>query len=190
MEMLSGRPRLTLDFLNTATQAWGEIEYNRKLHRELGMAPVARWKDAPDVLRASPSSEALRDAFRLEVKRRQRASDGTISLGGIRFEIPARYRHFRDLYVRYARWDPGRVDLVDARSGTILATIHPLDRAANADGKRSVIPQESVELADGGASADKPLPPLLRQILDEYSASGLPPAYLPQPQPPKKGEPS
>ena len=45
----------------------------------------------PDVLRTSPTSNALRDAFRLESKRRQRTSDGTISVEGVRFEVPARY---------------------------------------------------------------------------------------------------
>ena len=39
-------------------------------------------RPAPDVLRLSPSSESLRDAFRLETKRIQRQSDGTISLEG------------------------------------------------------------------------------------------------------------
>ena len=38
--------------------------------------------------------------------------------------------------MRYARWDLGRVDLVDPRSGTILAPLYPLDRKANADGQR------------------------------------------------------
>jgi hypothetical protein len=184
MEMLSGRRQLTLDFLNTATQAWAEVEYNREVHREIGTSPVTRWRHAPDVLRASPSSDALRDAFRLETKRRQRTSDGTISLAGVRFEIPSRYRHFRDLYVRYARWDLGHVDLIDPHSGTILAAIHPLNRAANADGKRSAISRETAEAPDAGEPSDKPLPPLLQKLLDEYLASGAPPAYLPQPLPP------
>ena len=35
---------------------------------------------------------------------------------------------------------------------------------------------------DGGP--DKPLPPLLKRILDEYSARGAPPAYLPKKKPP------
>ena len=90
------------------------------------------------MLRTSPTSESLRDAFRLETKRSQRQSDGTISLEGVRFEIPARYRHFREVTVRYARWDLGRVDLVDERSGIILAPIYPLDKSANADGRRAV----------------------------------------------------
>lgn len=186
MEMLEG-VELTLDFLNEATQAWAEIEYNRAVHGELSMSPVERFRTSPDVLRESPSSEAIRDAFRLQTTRAQRQSDGTISLAGVRFEIPARFRHFRQVTVRYARWDLGRVDLVDPRSGTILASIHPLDRAANADGRRGIVdpdrgpddePPAGSAPNDGGP--DKPLPPLLRRILDEYSASGAPPAYLPK----------
>ena len=137
MKMLDGVAELTLEFLNEATQAWMEIEYNRAVHRETACSPVERFAQAPDVLRDSPSSESLRDAFRLETKRSQRQSDGTISLEGVRFEIPARYRHFREVTVRYARWDLGRVDLVDERSGTILAPIYPLDKTANADGRRA-----------------------------------------------------
>ena len=105
MKMLDGVADLTLELLNEATQAWVEIEYNRAVHRETSCSPVDRFAKAPDVFRTSPSSEALRDAFRLQTRRTQRQSDGTISLEGVRFEIPARYRHFRDLTVRYARWD-------------------------------------------------------------------------------------
>ena len=130
MKMLDGVAELTLELLNEATQAWVEIEYNRAVHRETSCSPVERFAKAPDVTaRSSPSSESLRDAFRLETKRSQRRSDGTISLEGVRFEIPARYRHFREVTVRYARWDLGRVDLVDQRSGTFLAPIYPLDKS-------------------------------------------------------------
>ena len=69
MKMLDGVAELTLDLLNEATQAWVEIEYNRAVHRETSSSPVERFAQAPDVLRASPSSESLRDAFRLETKR-------------------------------------------------------------------------------------------------------------------------
>jgi transposase InsO family protein len=189
MEMLDGI-ELTLDFLNEATQAWMEIEYNRAVHRELSMSPVERFSKAPDVLRPSPSSQVIREAFRLQTKRVQRQGDGTISLEGVRFEIPARFRHFRNVVVRYARWDLCQVDLVDPQHGIVLASIYPLDRTANADGRRSAIepdrgPDDEPDagtLADGtpeDGGPDKPLPPLLRRILDEYSASGTPPAYLP-----------
>jgi transposase InsO family protein len=181
MEMLGQVRELTLDFLNRATQAWVEIEYNRRVHREIGCSPATRFAAAPDVLRPSPSSDALRAAFRREVKRRQRRSDGTISLDGVRFEIPARYRHFRDVVVRYPRWDLSLVDLVDPREGTILARLFPLDRAANADGRRAVLDPRSDEVPSTDSSRPpSELPPLLKQILAEYSATGLPPAYLPK----------
>ena len=179
VEMLDGLAELTLDFLNQATQAWVEIGYNRAVHREICCSPVDRFAQAPDVLRSSPSSGALREAFRLETRRRQRRGDGTISLDGVRFEIPARYRHFTDVVVRYARWDLSRVDLVDPYSGTILAPIYPLDRSANADGRRSVIDNSDVP-ADDRPRRDHVLPPLLKRILEEYSATGMPPAYLPK----------
>jgi transposase InsO family protein len=188
MEMLDGCAELTLDFLNQASQAWVEIEYHRAVHRETGCSPLERFAQAADVLRTSPSSDALRDAFRLESKRRQRASDGTISLEGVRFEVPARFRHFQDVVVRYARWDLGRVDLVDPREGTILASLYPLDRTANADARRCFVgpPLHDVS-ADTGRRPDQPLPPLLKKILDEYSATGLPPAYLPKNPPAENG---
>jgi transposase InsO family protein len=200
MEMLEG-VELTLDFLNEATQAWMEIEYNRAVHRELSMSPVERFSKAPEVLRSSPSSQAIREAFRLRTTRVQRQSDGTISLEGQRFEIPTRYRHFRKVVVCYARWDLRRVDLIDPQSGTILARLYPLDRTANADGRRAQVDSnqqcgpDDDEADDGAASSppddggpDKPLPPLLKRILDEYSASGAPPAYLPKHPHPKKGK--
>lgn len=180
LEMLGKVRELTLEFLNQATQAWVEIEYNRRVHREIGCSPATRFANAPEVLRPSPSSDALREAFRREVKRRQRQSDGTISLEGVRFEIPSRYRHFRDVVVRYPRWDLSLVDMVDPREGTILARLFPLDRAANADGRRAVLARTDEASATDSSRSPAELPPLLKQILAEYSATGLPPAYLPK----------
>jgi putative transposase len=191
MKMLDGVAELTLDFLNQTTQAWVEIEYNRAVHREISSSPVERFAHAPEVLRTSPTSESLRDAFRLETKRTQRQSDGTISLEGVRLEIPARFRHFREVTVRYARWDLGRVDLVDGRSGIILAPIYPLDKNANADGRRAVVEPDgtAVPQEDRRRTTDE-LPPLLKRILQEYSSTGMPPAYLPKTPASQHGEPS
>jgi hypothetical protein len=188
MEMLAHLPELTLDFLNHVTQAWLEIEYNRSVHREIGCSPATRLARAPDVLRESPSSDALRAAFRMDVKRRVRHSDGTISLDGVRFEIPARYRHFKDVVVRYPRWDLSLVDLLDPREETILARLFPLDRTANADGRRAIVAPLPDEVPTPDPSQPPAeLPPLLKQILAEYSATGLPPAYLPKPPSNKTG---
>jgi putative transposase len=192
LKMLDGVADLTLDMLNKATQAWAEIEYNRTVHRETGCTPLTRFTRAPDTLRQSPSSESLRHAFRLETTRSQRQSDGTISLEGVRFEIPARYRHFRFVTVRYARWDLGRIDLVDGRSGTVLAPIYPLDKSANADGRRAAIESAGniMPQTQDPRRTTTELPPLLKRILEEYSATGMPPAYLPKTPPENNGEPS
>jgi hypothetical protein len=93
--------------------------------------------------------------------------------------------------VRYARWDLGRVDLVDGRSGIILAPIYPLDKNANADGRRAVVEPDgtAVPQEDRRRTTDE-LPPLLRRILQEYSSTGMPPAYLPKTPLSQHGEPS
>jgi len=41
--------------------------------------------------------------------------------------------------------------------------------------------------AGDGRRSDNQLPPLLKRILAEYSATGMPPAYLPKKPRPKKG---
>lgn len=197
MNMLDGMSELTLNVLNELTQAWVEIEYNQAVHRETASAPLDRFRHAPDVLRDSPKSELLHDAFRLECTRSQRQSDGTISLEGVRFEVPARYRHFRMVTLRYARWDLGRVDLVDPQSGMILAPIYPIDKTANADGRRAVIePGGTARPTSPRSDPPEPdrrrtkgeLPPLLKRILEEHSAKGMPPAYLPKTPPEGNGE--
>jgi transposase InsO family protein len=176
MAMLDGETDLTLAKLNTATCAWIEGEYHRSVHSEIGCTPLARFLGDPQVGRPCPGSEALRQAFRIEVVRTQRRSDGTVSLEGIRLEIPSRYRTLQCLHLRYARWDLGRVDLVDERTGAILCPLYPLDKSANAHGERRRLAHPEVTITDPPTG----MAPLLRQLIDEQTASGLPPAYLPQ----------
>ena len=91
------------------------------------------------------------------------------------------------MHLRYARWDLTAVDLVDARSGTILCAVRPLDKSANADGQRRALPRVSHDLVPIAASG---IAPLLRQLLAEYAATGLPPAYLPSPSPSLETDPA
>lgn len=178
MAMLEGEKSLTLDLLNQATQAWVEQEYHRTRHSEIATTPLARYLAGPNVRRECPGTAALAAAFRIEVARRQRRSDGTASIKGERFEIPSRFRHLARVHLRYARWDLTRVDLVDARSGTILCPVRPLDKSANADGQRRRLAPVA---ANAVAMAPSGMAPLLRQLLADYAATGLPPAYLPSP---------
>jgi len=178
MAMLEGEEALTLELLNQATQAWVEQEYHRTHHAEIGETPLARYLAGPNVARPCPGSAELLGAFRIEITRRQRRSDGTVSVAGKRFEIPARYRHIERVSVRYARWDLARVDLIDARTGAVLCAVKPLDKAANADGQRRALDAPATERSPTPPSG---IAPLLRQLLADYAATGLPPAYLPPP---------
>jgi hypothetical protein len=114
----------------------------------------------------------------MEVARTQRRSDGTVSVDGVRFEVPARFRHVPRLQLRYARWDLRSVDLVDARAGTVLAALYPLDRARNAEGRRRTLDPVAAS-PTSPAAAEGGMAPLLRRLMAEYAATGLPPAYLP-----------
>ena len=176
MAMLEGEDALTLDALNLATQAWVEQEYHRTRHTEIDATPLAHYLAGPNVRRDCPAGAVLDAAFRVEVERRQRRSDGTVSLAGGRFEIPARYRHLQVVHLRYARWDLTRVDLVEPKTGTLLCPILPLDKSANASGARRRLAPASADLSPLPPSG---MAPLLRELLAEYSSTGLPPGYLP-----------
>ena len=178
MPMLEGEPNLTLEMLNTATQAWVEQEYHRTIHSELGRTPLQRYLQGPDVGRPCPSSEELRRAFRMEVTRTQRLSDGTATVEGVRFEVPSAYRTLRRLTLRVARWDLSTVELVDPRTGKHLVSLFPLDKLRNADRKRRVL--APLDTPAPVAKTPPGIAPLLRQLMAEYAATGLPPAYLPK----------
>ena len=127
MAMLEGEKNLSLELLNRATLAWSEEEYQRHIHSETKQSPLERYLQGPSVGRPCPSSDELRRAFRTEVTRKQRRSDGTLTAHGVRYEIPSVYRSLLRPTIRLARWDLSSVDLVDPRRGTHLATLLPVD---------------------------------------------------------------
>ena len=177
LPMLEGVADLTLAQLNEATLAWIEMGYNRKVHSETGQTPLHRFLNDKDVGQPCPSSEKLQQAFMAEVRRSQRRSDGTLSLEAIRFEVPSRYGHLEELWVRYASWDLSTVYLCDPKTGAILCRLYPQDKKKNAEGLRApktpvMTPPEPV--------ASPGIAPLLQKIISQYAATGLPPAYLPK----------
>jgi putative transposase len=196
MAMLEDVADLTLASLNEATQAWCEYEYNRSVHSETGAIPLARFLAGPDVLRPSPDSQALRLAFTRTEQRTQRVSDGTIVLEARRFEIPNRYRHLRRIAVRYASWDLSQVYLLDERSGQVLCRLYPQDKQANARGVRRPLEPLATTGVDPHSVAADPMPrpasaamaPLLAKLMAKQTATGLPPAYLPQDEAPAAAE--
>ncbi len=177
LAMLEGQPELTLALLNEATLAWVEMEYQRTVHSETKQTPLERFSDGPAVLRFSPSPGELELAFTTAQLRTQRRSDGTISIAGTRFEIPSAYRTLRRVQVRYASWNLAHVWLMDEQTGVVLQQLYPLDRERNAEGVRRPL-QPIATAADPQQPAG--IAPLLRQLMTEYAATGLPPAYLPK----------
>jgi len=179
MAMLRRIRDITLDQLNLFLQAWVEEDYHRNVHSETHTTPLERYRNSSDVSRPPPEVETLRDVFRIQVHRKQRQSDGTFTLPGARFEVPSRYRELRDLSVRYARWHLGYVHLVDSRANKLLARVFPLDRSRNASGQRRRIERSSTEEPQASTPSDE-LPPLLKRLVEDYAATGLPPSYLPK----------
>ena len=177
MAMLEGEPELSLALLNTATLAWAELEYQRSDHSETHQPPLERWLDGPSVVRSCRPLDELRLAFTVSETRIQRRSDGTISVAGRRFEVPSRFRSLRQLHIRYTSWDLRRLWLVDEHTGVVLERLYPLDKAQNADGVRRAIPTPPNPEPPSPASG---IAPLLKKLMADYAATGLPPAYIPQ----------
>jgi transposase InsO family protein len=178
MPMLEGVKDLTLELLNEATQAHVELEYHRKEHREIGTAPLRRYLDGKDVGRASPSGEEIRRAFRIREWRRVRRSDLTVSVEAVRYEVPSRYRNMEKVCVAYARWDLASVDMIDPETRSVVATLYPVDKAKNADGRRRAH-EDSLAIGEEAEPVETGIAPLLKRLMEEYRATGLPPAYLP-----------
>ena len=195
MAMLEAVPAIGLDELNRLTQVWVEGDYHRKVHSEIAATPLARYLDAPSVGRGAPDALALRRAFRQRGVRRQRRSDGTLSLAGRRFEVPGRFAHLERVHVAWARWNLAEVDLIDADSAAVVAPLHPLDREANAGGRRRARTGagDPVTDVDAGVAATAPtsggaLAPLMAKLVAEFVATGLPPGFAPSPDPRARDE--
>ena len=188
MAMLEDVEALTLRKLNDATVAWVERDYHRRVHRELATTPLKRLLDSDDASRPCPDGGVLKAAFRITVKRTLRRSDGTVSVEGMRYQVPAPWRHLTTLWIRHARWDLSSADLVDGRSGERLCTLYPLDKRGNADGVRRPSRAGGGDRGGSGGAAEPGPAPLLNRILDDQAASGLPPLWLPLPEKPDKNQ--
>ena len=117
-------------------------------------------------------------AFTIQESRTQRKSDGTLQVKGVRFEVPSQFRHFDRLHIRYQSWNLSHAWLVDGRDSKLLAKIYPQDKVKNGEGLRRTLTPMVEDLPEPDSNTD-PYPPLLCKLLENYAATGLPPAYIP-----------
>ena len=68
--------------------------------------------------------------------------------------------------------------LIDPNTEVDVCPLYPLDRLRNADGRRAAHKPVQSE----GPPPPSGVAPLLKQLMAEYAASGLPPAYTPLPE--------
>ncbi len=187
IKMLAKVKPLTLDALNQYTQPWVMFDYNHAIHSETGQKPIDRYMSDKNVVRRPPDFEALGKEFRRIVSRRQRLTDGTISIEGVLFQIPIRFRHMRDLHVAYSQWDLSNAALVDEQTQVEVAPIFPVDKNRNASGLRARIAdplnQSDATLED--AQTEDPtqstntIPPLLEKYLKEFAQVSPLNGYIP-----------
>ena len=170
-----------------------EIEYNHSVHRETASSPVDRFAQSLHVLRPSPSSESLHDAFRLETTRTpasERWNDltrGCAVRGSSTVpSLPRCHPALRPLGPRPSR--SGRPAQRDD-SGSHLSNRQNRKRrwSPRRDRARSSSTCRPIDPAQANRTKGE-LPPLLKRILEEYSATGMPPAYLPKTPPAATGE--
>jgi transposase InsO family protein len=143
-----------------------------------GRSPIESFMHDRDVGRPAPSMEELRLAFTARARRLQRRSDGTVSVSGVRFEVPSRYAHMGEVHLRCASWDLSHVHLCDPKTGKALVKLYPQDKRRNAEAERRVNDPPAAQVAEPAGPAG--VAPLLRKLLEDYASTGLPPAYLPR----------
>ncbi len=176
LPMLEGEENLTLKLLNDATIAWIEMEYHRKIHSETKQTPIERFLDGPFVDRKSPTLTELKQQFTVEENRSLRRSDCTISLGGRRYEVPSRFRHLKQVTIRYASWNLASVMIVNRETGHTICPIYPLDSEKNAQGQRRTM----VAASNPKPRRNSGIAPLLKEQMRMLEERGNPAAYLPK----------
>jgi transposase InsO family protein len=116
----------SLDALNAAFAAWLDTDYHRRVHSSLGDTPLARFLDSKRPKRWV-SRQEIDLHFHRTLKRKVR-SDCTVSIDGVRYEVPAEWVG-RTVELRHPLDDPKALTLFAA--GVPTALLKPLDLQHN-----------------------------------------------------------
>ncbi len=166
MKMIENKKDLTLEELNRYTVVWTEKDYNHKTHDELKDTPANRFATGKNVGRSSKSFSDLKKVFCRDITRKQRRTDGTITIDTVRFEIPNRFRTLNELLIRYTPWDLSCAYIVDPKSTDIIEKILPENRNRNYFQGRRTLSKISSETPESTPKDD--IAPLLKKYLQEF----------------------
>ena len=161
--------------LNDWTQAWIAADYHARTHREIRATPLERLQSSPGRGRPCPEPARLRFVFQRPVRRRQRFSDHTVTVKGVRYQVPPQWHHMESLTLRYASWDLSRADLVDpARQHVGLSVLRPVD-----PGRNAARPRRKTRSRAPAPEGPRPMAPYLQQMLEDRKARGGVAPWLP-----------
>jgi putative transposase len=135
----------TLDSLNAALWAWLSVEYHARTHSTTGRAPGIHFETELMHIRPVPEDIQLRDVF-LHRETRLVHKDACVRFQGQFYEVPG------DLVGERVelRFDPRRPEdhPLAFHRGVYRDVATPLDRLANASGKRRALPLDQPVLED------------------------------------------
>ena len=178
--MLEHVPDLTLAFLNEATQAWVEHEYNRKIHSEIGKTPITRFLAGPTSRDRAPTATRCASPSRAAPSaRRGRATAPSSSTAAA-----SRCRTATAISPASRCATPPGISAPSISSTSAPATCW----RASIRRTRPRTPAACAARSSRSSSSDRPaprapasaIPPLLQRLLDPQASTGLPPAYLPK----------
>lgn len=186
LKMIPKQKRIDLELLNKVTQAWVEQDYHTSVHSETKQTPLHRFFDETGVLRPALDFNELKRCFRMRLTRSVRKTDATVTIDGVRFQLPQCYGHLDQIVLRYARWDLGEAEVLCPDTLKPIATIYPVNKLANSLANRSASIAVAEQTEDKAQESEELLslshdwlPPLLARCLADHARENQLAGYLP-----------
>jgi transposase InsO family protein len=131
----------SLDQLNESLLAWLEVVYHRKLHAEIGLSPLERFRQdpAPTIRPVNPTE--LRQAF-LHRAIRTVTKTATVSFQGNRYRVPAFLRR-QKIEIRFDPFDLAHLEIWHNQTYLQDAELEQLTRTTQAGVDPDPTPQTS-----------------------------------------------
>jgi putative transposase len=113
--------------LNSYFQAWIDVEYHRREHHSIGVAPFTRFTEAMKTtpVRKIESLEEITEIFLYRDVRKVHKSNAVIKVGGNRYQATDPSLLGVEIEARFDPYDLSRIFIY--RNGVFVQTAYPLD---------------------------------------------------------------